>query len=186
MANQSSAERLIVQLTDFCKVEDFDCGDPARNNWLCRRAFSNQQSDDTVTYVALEEDGHVRGFYALAVGSIIHGQLSAAMRRNAPNPVSCVLLAQLAVDVPYQRKGLGRDLVLHAMGQAVKISGLAGCRLFAVHPDPSKPELIGYYNHYGFKRVDATPLLMVMTLKQVRTLLAAVSSSEAQRSSSPS
>lgn len=173
MADQGTAEGLIVPLTASYTVEDFDCGDPVRNSWLCTRAFANQKSDDTRTYVAL--DGlHVSGFCALAVGSIMHSKLSAAMRRNAPDPVSCVLLAQLAVGVRYKGSGLDRRLVLHAMDRAVKVAEAAGCRLFAVHPDPAKPWLVDYYKKYEFQLVDTAPPLMVMALRKVRAILDAV------------
>jgi predicted N-acetyltransferase YhbS len=172
MARNSPGENMIQRLTAEHSVENFDCGEPARNTWLCTRAFANQKTDDTVTYVSL--DGTcVTGFHALTTGSIIRGTLPGAMRRNAPDPVSCVLLAQLAVDLQWQRKKLGRRLVLHAMGQAVKISALAGCRLFAVHP--ANPDLVKYYQKFEFTLVDGTtPLLMAMTLQKVRAILKAV------------
>ncbi len=118
------------------------------------------------------EGGEVAGFYALTVGSIIRGGLPGALRRNAPDPVSCVLLAQLGVDVRFQGRGLSRELVLHAMGQAVKIADLAGCRLFMVHP--ARPELVGYYGKFGFVEVETTPKVMVMSLVNARAVLDAL------------
>jgi predicted N-acetyltransferase YhbS len=167
---EAPPRRLIVRLTaDHC-VEDFDCGEPARNSWLATRAFAGQNSDDSRTYVAIE-DGHVIGFCALTVSSIVRDVLTGPTKRNAPDPVSCILLAQLAVDLPYQGKGerVGRDLVTHAMKQAVKISELGGGRLFAVHP--ARPDLVGYYQKYGFISVDTVPPLMVMLMRKVRALL---------------
>jgi predicted N-acetyltransferase YhbS len=57
------------------------------------------------------------GFYAITTGAIVRGVLSESMRRNAPDPVSSVLLAQRGVDISYHGQGIGRDLALHAMGQ---------------------------------------------------------------------
>jgi predicted N-acetyltransferase YhbS len=83
------------------------------------------------------------------------------------------LLAQLGVDVSCQGRGLGRELVLHAMGQAVKVAALAGCRLFIVHPATAGLE--GYYEKFGFIGVEATPgRVMAMSLQRVRATLAAV------------
>lgn len=162
---------VIEKLTDLHSVEDFDCGEPARNSWLCTRAFSNQKTDDTVTYV-IADSKLVIGFYALTVSSIVHAQLSAAMRQNAPNPVGCVLLAQLAVGLPHQGKGLSRDLTLHAMANAVRISELAGCRLFGVHP--ARPDLEAFYRRFGFSMMKTDPPLMVMAMKKARATLEAV------------
>jgi predicted N-acetyltransferase YhbS len=164
----------ISVLTDSCKVEDFDCGEPARNAWLCTRAFANQRNDDTRSYVAME-CSRVIGFYALTVGSIIRSSVPTSARKNAPDPIGCVLLAQLAVDLPYQGRGLSRHLVMHAMGQAIKISDLAGGRLFAVHP--ARPEFESYYSKFGFIAAQTIPPVMVMTMQKVRATLAAVAAS---------
>jgi predicted N-acetyltransferase YhbS len=161
----------ITVLNNSLNVEDFDCGDSARNSWLCTRAFANQRSDDTRTYVAIH-DAAIVGFYAMTVGSIVRSILPGSMRRNAPDPISCVLLAQLAVSLHHQGQGLSRELVLHGMRQAVKIADLAGCRLFAVHP--ARSELVPYYAKFGFSLVETTPALMVMSLQKVRATLAAV------------
>jgi hypothetical protein len=177
MADPKSS--VIVPLTAEHCVEDFDCGDPARNAWLRTRAFGNQSSDDTRTYVAIE-DGLVVGYYAIAVGSIVHAGMPGSVRRNAPDPISCVLLAQLAVALPSQKRHKSRNLVLHSMGQAVKVAEIAGCRLFAVHP--ATPELERYYGNFGFVRTETTPMVMVMTLKKVRATLAAIAKEEAAAS----
>ena len=162
---------VITTLTDQHLVEGFDCGEPARNLWLVTRALSNQRSDDTRTYVAADGD-KVLAFHAITVGSILRASLTAALRKNAPDPVGCVLLGQLAVSVGLQGQGLGREMVLHAMQQALKIAGLAGCRLFATHP--ARPDLVAYYEKFGFVRVDATPALMAMRMGKVRAILDAV------------
>ena len=152
-------------------VEEFDCGELARNSWLRTRALSNQRSDDTRTYVALRDE-EVIGFHALTVGSIVRGILPGPLRRNAADPVSCVLLAQIAVASCRQRQGISRALMLHAMAQATKIAEIAGCRLFAVHP--ARPDLVGYYERYEFVSVATSPALMVMSMRKVRNILAAV------------
>jgi GNAT superfamily N-acetyltransferase len=161
----------VTVLKDSHKVEDFDCGDPARNAWLCTRAFANQRTDDTRSYVAIE-CSRVIGFYAVTIGSILRSGVPTSLRKNAPDPIGCVLLAQLAVDLRYQGRGVSRQLVVHAMGQAIKISDLGGGRLFAVHP--ARPELESYYRKYGFIGPQTTPPVMVMTMQKVRGTLAAI------------
>ncbi len=162
---------VIVPHSEAINAAAFDCGEPARNAWLQNRALANQQSDDTRTYAALD-GAYLAGFYALTVGAIIRGGLPGPMRRNAPDPVSCVLLAQLAVSLSEQGRGVSRRLVLHAMGQATKIADLAGCRLFMVHP--ARPELFGYYAKFGFVPLETTPPVMVMNMQKVRATLLAV------------
>ena len=166
---------VIAAVNDTHAVEAFNCGDPVRNSWLVKRALSNQQNDDTRTYVAL--DGMtVLAFHAITVGSVLRASFNAAMRKNAPDPVGCVLLGQLGVSVTVQKRGLGREMVLHAMRQASRIADLAGCRLFATHP--ASPNLAAYYGRFGFVSVDAIPALMAMRMSRVRALLGAVEASK--------
>jgi predicted N-acetyltransferase YhbS len=162
----------ISKLTDFTNLTFFDCGEPARNAWLHARAIANQRSDDSRTYVAAARDGRLLGFYALTTGAIVRAHLPSALRRNAPDPVSCLLLAQLAVDQIVQGQGLGRQLVLHALGQGVLVAEIVGCRLMAVHP--ARPALAQFYERFGFTSLPSQPALMAMSLHSVRTTLAAV------------
>lgn len=175
MPSASVESTKIVVLNESHTVENFDCGEPARNSWLVTRAFANQRSDDTRTYVALHE-AEVVGYYALTVSSILRGVLPGELRRNAADPVSCVLLAQLAVASTHQGRGISKELMLHAMGQAARIAELAGCRLFAVHP--ARNDLVTYYSRYGLVSVATSPPMMAMSLQKVRKLLAAVGPSK--------
>lgn len=167
-------ERLQISLLNPSHdIETFDCGDPARNSWLQNRALSSQASDDSRTYIVASADAHVIGYYAITTGSIIRASLPGGLRRNAPDPVSCLLLAQLAVATSHQGQGLSITLVLHAMSQAVKVAEIAGCRLFAVHP--ATPALTAYYRKFGFIEIETAPRpLMAMSMQKARATLAAL------------
>jgi predicted N-acetyltransferase YhbS len=154
-------------------ISDFDCGDPDRNDWFTKRAVRSTQSDDARTYVARTREGEVIGFFALAVGSVMQAALPGKFRRNAPDPVSCVLLAQLGVSLAWQKQGVGRELILEAMEQILRIAEIAGCRLFLVHH--ASPKLADWYKRFGFLEVNLVPVpVMVMALKDVRATLAAI------------
>ena len=56
----------------------------------------------------------------------------------------------MAVDKKYERKGVGRFLLLIAVGKALKISDEVGCRFITVD---SKRESIEFYQKHGFKLV---------------------------------
>jgi len=63
----------------------------------------------------------------------------------------CVRIARLAVDKIFERKGIGRFLMLAAIGMALDVSGMIGCRYITVD---SKPESIGFYEKHGFKLIE--------------------------------
>lgn len=163
----------ISALSENDGLSGFDCGDPDRNTWLQSRALSSHQSDDSRTYVCRSAEGAVIGYYAIATSAIVRTPLPGRLKRNAPDPVSCVLLAQLGVDKSCQGQGFGRELVIHAMRQAALVAEIAGCRLLLIHPATDRAA--EWYRHFGFVMVEATPSsVMAMSLAQVRAILAEV------------
>ena len=166
----------ISKISEEDNLSNFDCSDPDRNAWLQSRALKSQKSDEARTYVCRARDGAIAGFYAIATAAIVHADLRAVparLRRNAPDPVSCIVLAQLAVAASYQGQGLGRELVVHAMRKAELVASIAGCRLLLVHPAGSR--VADWYGRFGFMNLAVTPgPTMTMSIAQVRALLAAI------------
>jgi GNAT superfamily N-acetyltransferase len=161
----------VVPLSSSDHLLDIDCGEAAQNTWLSTRALQSHRSDDSRTYLAYLGP-QLAGFYALSTSSMLRAALPGPLRRNAPDPVSAVLLAQLAVASAHQGRGISRELLLHAMAQTLKISDLAGCRLFIVHPAGS--ELTSYYAKANFTLLPGSPTLtMAMSLQTLRATLAA-------------
>lgn len=56
----------------------------------------------------------------------------------------------------YKRKGLGREMVLYAVGQAERLSETVGCRFVTVDSDRTD-EAIGLYRSCGFDEVQQKP-----------------------------
>lgn len=171
----------ISPLTAADDLSSFDCGGPARNTWFKSRAMQNQQSNDTRTYLGYLGRS-LAGFYAVSTGSILRRTLSGALRRNAPDPVSTILLAQLAVSIAFQGQGRSCELIRHVMQQTLKTADLEGFRLFTVYP-----AWTAYYAKLNLTPVEAAPqLMMAMSLQTLRaTLAAAQEAAAAKRGTSP-
>jgi GNAT superfamily N-acetyltransferase len=149
-------------------VSSFTCGVSALDGWLRARAWRNQISSDSRTFV-IAPQGRVLGYYALSTASAARVGLTGALRRNAPDPVPLLLLGQLAVDLTQQGKGLGRRLLGDACLRSLEVLHGAGFRALATHPIDAPAAR--FYARYGFMAVpDSTPPLMVMT---AGTLMAA-------------
>lgn len=86
---------------------------------------------DTLEVLAVEESDVVEGY----------------PHRKYP----CLRIARLAVDKNFERKGIGRFLLLAAIGMAIDISNRIGCRYITVD---SKPESISFYEKHGFKLIE--------------------------------
>ncbi len=63
-----------------------------------------------------------------------------------------LLIGMLGVDERYRGRGLGKEMVRFAIGQARKLSDAAGCRFVTVDSHTT-PEAVGLYEGLGFVRL---------------------------------
>lgn len=132
-------------------IGNFDCGEAALNHWFQHHAWSNQSSGASRTYVIMAaETGHIAGYVALATGHIERECLTKQDRRNKPNPVPILLLGQLAIDVRYQGRGLGSDLLQYAFRTALAVSEKVGITGIVTHPINDNARQ--FYQRCGFFR----------------------------------
>src|SRR5262245_53012798 len=89
------------RLTPEHDIASFDSGVPQLDDWLKRRALSNQNSGASRTYVVCVK-GRVVGYYALANGAVAYSDATGKVRRNMPEPIPVVVLGRLAIDQAYQ------------------------------------------------------------------------------------
>ena len=61
---------------------------------------------------------------------------------NVSHKYPCVRIARLAVDKTFERRGIGRFLMLAAIGMAIDVSSMIGCRYITVD---SKTESVVFY-----------------------------------------
>ena len=143
----------IRRLEKADEVKHFDCGDPKLNEYQRCFAWQNQVRHCVgVTYVALEVDVSnvvVIGFYTLASSSIANALFPDALGRWLPpySHIPVVLLARLAVDQRFQCRGVGAQLLAHALHQALRIQAAMGCRGVIVD---AYPGAVPWYQKYGF------------------------------------
>jgi GNAT superfamily N-acetyltransferase len=148
------------------QVADFDSGIAQLDNWLKQRAFKNELSGASRTYVACDRDVPV-GYYALAAGSVDVDEATGRFRRNMPDPTSVVVLGRLAVDHNHQGRGLGRALFLDAARRIIAAAGIIGIRGILVHAMSEDAQL--FYRRLGFESSPISPLTLMVTLADVRT-----------------
>lgn len=153
-------------LTAAHRLDDFSCGEPVLDEWLKRRAMANQQSGASRTFVIVDQDDCVQGYYAMAAGAVAHRLATGAVRRNMPDPVPVLVLARLAVDTRAQGHKLGGAMLQDAVQRAVAVSQNAGARALLVHAlhDHAKQ----FYEHYGFQASPLDPLTLMLRLDTTR------------------
>jgi hypothetical protein len=79
-------------------LSTFDCGEPILNEWLKRRAFANQVTGASRTFVVVGDRNQILAYYALAAGAVARANAAGSVRRNMPDPIPVMVLGRLAVD----------------------------------------------------------------------------------------
>ncbi len=148
------------------RLDDFECGEVVLDEWLKRRALSNQSSGASRTFVVTDEGGRVRGYYAMAAGAVLHQLAMSGVRRNMPEPVPVMVLARLAVDRRAQGLQLGGALLQDALNRAVAVSQNAGVRALLVHALHEKARQ--FYEHYGVQSSPTHPMMLMLRLSGVK------------------
>ena len=143
-------------------LDEFECGEAVLDEWLKRRAMTNQMSGASRTFVVTDQDSLVYGYYAMAAGAASHQMATSSVRRNMPDPVPVMVLARLAVDHRAQGIKLGASLLQDAVNRAVVVSQNAGVRALLVHAlhDRAKE----FYEHYGFQSSPLHPMTLMLRL----------------------
>jgi GNAT superfamily N-acetyltransferase len=152
-------------------IEGFDCGSEDLNRFLLRYALQNQQAGASQTYVAMANT-ELCGYYTLVVGQVEYdGALERLKKGLARHPVPIMLLARLAISIPWQGKGLGSGLLKDAMLRTLQAADIAGIRAFAVHAKDDAAK--AFYEHFDFIASPSDPYHLFRLLKDIRALLKA-------------
>jgi GNAT superfamily N-acetyltransferase len=166
------APRRPEPLAKHHRLDEFQCSEPALDEWLKRHARPAHASDSARVFVSTLEDGEtVVGYYALAAAQIALEAATARTLKGQPRarPVPAILLARLAIDRQHQRAGLGRSLLQDVLLRCLEAAEAIGARVLLVHAKHDTAK--AWYLQFGFKESPTDPLHLVMLLKDVRALL---------------
>lgn len=143
----------------------FSSGVAVLDDWLKRRALTNQDSGATRTFVVCQ-DARVVAYYALASGSVIAGHAPGRFRRNMADPIPVAILARLAIDASHQRQGLGRVLVQDATRRIMNAAQSLGIRGILVHAISNEAQT--FHTALGFSPSPLNPMTLMVSLADLR------------------
>ncbi len=128
----------------------------------------NPASGASRTFVVCDDD-RVIAYYALASSAVALDSATGRLRRNMPDPIPVVVLGRLAVDVGFQRRGLGRGLLQDAGRRVLQAANEIGIRGMMVHAidDDAK----AFYQRLGFDLSPFDPMTLMITLADLRANL---------------
>lgn len=143
-------------------LDGFACGEATLDEWLKRRAMSNQLSGASRAFVVADQNSRVFGYYAMAAGAVAHPMATSSVRRNMPDPIPVMVLGRLAVDHRAHGNKLGASLLQDAVNRAVVVSQNAGVRAMLVHALHDRAK--AFYEHYGFQSSPLNPMTLMLSL----------------------
>ncbi len=149
--------------------KNFCCGKPPLDEYLHRYARQNDEKNIAKSFVAIDEENNVVGYYSLCTASIEFEELPEAIRNQLPNyPVPAVLIARLAVDENVHGQGLGAKLLINALQRILTAS--AEIAIKAVLVDAIDDEAIKFYRHFEFIELPDQDLKLFLPIETIQQL----------------
>jgi predicted N-acetyltransferase YhbS len=145
------------------QLNTFNCGETSLDEWLKRRAILNQTNGASRTFVVVDKNQLVMGYYALAAGAVHHQDATRSIRQNMPGPIPVMVLARLAVDIRTQGMQLGAGLLRDAVDRSLAVANNTGVRALLVHALHERAKQ--FYLYFGFQASPVHPLTLMLRLK---------------------
>ena len=150
----------------------FCCGVLPLDRYLREQAGQDARRRVAAPFVATVDGVKVLGFYTLSATSIQLTDVPVALARKLPRypRLPATLLGRLATAVSVRGVGLGRVLLVDAIGRAVR-SEIAS---FALVLDAKDETAASFYERESFIRLPGTPIRFVRRMEDLATLVAPV------------
>lgn len=145
-------------------AQDFSCGEAALDTWLREQAVPATARRTARTWVWLDQNGMVVGYYALAAHKVAREDVPTKVGRGGPTEIPAVLLARLALSESLRGHGLGEVLVADALARIIDATQTVAARLVVV--EALHERVAQFYDTLGFRRIPGS-LLLVQKLTDI-------------------
>lgn len=149
-------------------LHEFSCGEESLDSWLREQAIPATRRRTARTWVWVDDEGRVAGYYALAAHKVTRDAVPAAVGRGGPREIPAVLIARLALAETLRGQGLGAVLVADALARIVEATQSVAARLVVV--DALNDGVARFYESLGFRRIPGR-LLLVQKLSDIEAAL---------------
>ena len=130
--------------------KSFDCGDANLNKYIRTHALINDKNNLSKTFVCMDND-EVIGYVTLCSAQVEFEKMPQSYKSSKPRyPVPAIRIARLAVDLRFQGKGYGKQLLAYAFKKIVMASEITGIKVVIVD---AKEQSKLFYEKYGFERL---------------------------------
>lgn len=152
---------------------NFDCGNTALNLFLKQTAAQLMKKDQARTYLATDGSGKIYGYYTLTLTNLELFSLPENLQKRHKTATTAGLLARLAVDKHYQKKGLGGMLLRSALEQLYNASNIIGFPIIFVDV---KDGVAQFYEYFGFQKSANINNRYYLSIKQLKATIDACES----------
>jgi GNAT superfamily N-acetyltransferase len=160
--------------------EAFDCGSDPLNAFLRQTARQHAARGISRTFVLVEEDAaepkHILGFFSLNLCQLKAGDLPPEEAKRFPRAAPGVRLGRLAVAKEVQRQGIGRTLLVAAMGKFMEIFNSAGG--IGLFVDAKDNDAKRYDEQFGFVPLPSNELELFLPAQTIQEAWASFGGSE--------
>ena len=154
--------------------DGFDCGSEPLNLFLKQTARQHAARGISRTFVLVEDGASepelIPGFFSLNLCQLKSESLSAEESKKLPRDVSGIRLGRLAVAREHQRQGIGKTLLVAAMGKFIEIFNTAGG--IGLFVDAKDREAKRYYEQFGFVPLPSNELELFLPARTIQEALA--------------
>lgn len=157
----------VEPLSHYHNKNDFNCGVRELNHYLQTMASQHAKKGISRTFVLVEEDNpsHILGFVTLTACEIESEILPFPYSKKYPSKIPGAKIGRLAISEKFQRKGLGEQLMVFAMHQAIIVHQTLG--LTGMFVDAKNEQAKKYYEKYGFLSLPELPLTLFLPIKSI-------------------
>lgn len=154
--------------------DGFDCGSEPLNLFLKQTARQHAERGISRTFVLVDETAEapkpIAGFFSLNICQIKSESLTAIEARKLPRDAAGIRLGRLAVAKGLQRRGMGKILLVAAMGKCLEIFASAGG--IGLFVDAKDQDARQYYEQFGFVGMSSNDLQLFLPVKTIQEAMA--------------
>ena len=161
---------LKVELLEKYHIKDrFDCSVESLNDYLIRYARQNDRKNISRTFVAVDDENLIHGYYSINSASVKCNDLPEIFTKQLPQyPVPAAQLSRLAVDLKVQGTGLGERLLHNALKRIYLTSNEMGIKCIIV--DAFNERAKSFYESYGFIEFPNQHLKLFLPIETINQL----------------
>jgi ribosomal protein S18 acetylase RimI-like enzyme len=141
---------------------DFSSGVEPLDRYLRELATQDVKRRVSNSFVALDDDDMIAGYYTFAATSLPLMELSPEETKRLPRDalLPAGLIGRLAVDLRFQGRRLGGALVMDAAARAAR----GDPAIFALIVDAKDDGAVAFYEHLQFRRFLSKPMTLFLPL----------------------